>query len=95
MLSARGGDEVAASWAFFRRGWICREEGASLSVPLELDGEGGDWIRTLEESAEEWALVLLPIADPALVPAEAEAGGHGWSPNGWPYIGKPGIFMGG
>lgn len=82
MLSARGGDEVAASWAFRRRGWICGEEGASLSVPLKLDGEGGDWIRTLEESAEEWALVLFPVADPALIPVEAEAGGHGWSPNG-------------
>lgn len=64
-------------------------------MSLELDGEGGDWIRTWEESDEEWALILVPIADGALAPAEAEEGGQGWRPNGWPYMGKPGIFMGG
>lgn len=78
-------------------GWFWEGEGGLASEPLELEGEGGGWYWGLPEERDEGAS-RAPEA-PVLEPVPG-CGWRGpcpphWSPNGFPYMGKPSILSGG
>lgn len=60
------------------------------SEPLELEGEGGDWYW----EGVEW-VSLAPVLEQDPGWGGKDIGPPHCSPNGFPYMGNPSIFIGG